>query len=392
MRRLPVIVLLSILVFPFTMAQSPVPSGAKVEKIATGFEFTEGPLWKDGAGLLFSDTHRSIIYLWRQSDSSVQVYLKPSDSSNGLTFDHDGNLILTQMLRRRISRQEKDGSITPLASTYMEKKFNSPNDIIVTPSGSIYFTDPDFNTPAGESKELTFQGIYRYSPSSDSLILLDGSLKLPNGICLSPDGKKLYVNDSQAGKIYMWDVVNDSTISNKTLLYSIPLGGYADGMKVDQDGNIYCTGPTGVWIVSPSGTQLDKIAVPETPSNCAWGDADRKTLYITAQKSIYRIRLAPATKVKDEGMNVIRTNTLFANYPNPFNPTTAIDFRIHTPGYASLKIFDLSGKFIATLFSGQAVPGTYSRKWNASEYPSGVYLCSLQSQGYAAVKKMLLLK
>jgi gluconolactonase len=288
--------ILSLALISFAFSQSPVPPGAKLEKVATGFQFVEGPVWKDGVGLLFSDIWPSKIYLWSPKDSSVSFYLNPSDSSNGLTLDNHGNLILTQMQLQRVSRQESDGSITPLVSTYMGKKFNSPNDIIVTSKGSIYFTDPDFNTPGGKAnKELTFQGIYRLSPSG-SLTVLDSTLTLPNGICLSPDEKKLYVNDSQAGKIYMWDVLSDSTITHKTLLYSIPIGGYADGMKVDPSGNIYCTGPGGVWVVSPTGTYLGKISTPETPTNCNWGDMERNTLYITARTSIYRIRLTPTEK------------------------------------------------------------------------------------------------
>ncbi len=281
---------LMLVVLPLAYAQSPVPPGAQLVKVATGFTQPEGPVWKDGVGLLFSDIAKSKIYVWTPADSA-KVYLQPSDSSNGLTLDLQGRLILTQMLDRRVSRQETNGTITPLASTYNGKRFNSPNDVVVKSDGSIFFTDPNFNVPFGQKQELTFQGIYRISPAG-TLTLLDSTLALPNGICFSRDEKKLYVNDSQKRIIYEWDVVNDSTISNKTPLYTIPITGYADGMKIDTAGNIYCTGPTGIWIVSSSGTYLGKIAMSETPSNCNWGDADRQTLYITAGKSLYRIRLS----------------------------------------------------------------------------------------------------
>ncbi|MEJ2615582.1 MAG: SMP-30/gluconolactonase/LRE family protein [Ignavibacteriaceae bacterium] len=297
-----------ILISAFSFAQSPIPSGAKLEKIATGLLQPEGPVWKDSVGLLFSDIRANVIYLWSQQDSSLKTYLQHSDSSNGLTFDHEGRLVLTQMELRRVARQEKDGTIIPLASTFRGKKFNSPNDLVVKSDGSIFFTDPDFNIPFPQTSELNFQGIYRID-TSGSIKLLDSTFDKPNGICFSPDEKKLYVNDSHKCQIYVWDVVDDSTIANKKLFYQIPATGYADGMKVDSAGNIYCTGPTGVWIISPEGKYLDKIAMSENPSNCNWGEADGKTLYITAGKSLYRIRLAAATAVKEHGLLNISSNS-----------------------------------------------------------------------------------
>ena len=154
--------LLLLLITSVVLAQSPVPSGAVLEKVATGFQQPEGPVWKDGAGLLFSDIQRSTIYRWSQMDS-ITIFMHPSDSSNGLTFDRQGRLILTQMLSRRVARQELNGDITILASTYNGKKFNSPNDVVVKSDGSIFFTDPDFNIPVNQKKELTFQGIYNKS-------------------------------------------------------------------------------------------------------------------------------------------------------------------------------------------------------------------------------------
>jgi gluconolactonase len=303
---------------PIIFAQSPVPPNVKLEKIAAGFLQPEGPLWKDGE-LLFSDIKANIIYRWSPIDSSIKPYLQPSDSSNGLTLDQQRRLVLTQMRLRRIARQEQNSSLTSLASTFRGKKFNSPNDLVVKSDGSIFFTDPDFNIPYPYNKELSFQGIYRID-TSGSIKLLDSTFDKPNGICFSPDEKKLYVNESPLRKIYEWDVIDDSTITNKKLLYTIPgtdYRDYADGMKVDDKGNIYCTGPTGVWIVSPSGKYLDKITMPDNPSNCNWGDADGKTLYITAGKSLYRIRLASTTGVKDEG-TLIKNFKLYPNYPNPF--------------------------------------------------------------------------
>ena len=193
-------------------AQSPIPAGKTPVAIVTGLLQPEGPVWKDGVGLLFSDIMANKIYKWNpDSSNSKQIYLSPSDSSNGLTLDKQGRLILTQMELRRVSRQETDGSITVLASTYNGKKFNSPNDIVVKSSGSIFFTDPDYNIPSPGISELKFQGIYRIGLNGN-LVLLDKSLNKPNGICFSLDEKKLYVDDSKSDTIWVWDVVNDSTI------------------------------------------------------------------------------------------------------------------------------------------------------------------------------------
>jgi len=270
-------------------AQSPVPENAKPELIASGFQFVEGPVWSDSIGLLFSDLDGNIAYRWTEDDS-ISEYLNPSYNSNGLTYDSDGRLIIVQTGLRRVARLEFDGSQTSLANNYNGKKLNSPNDLVVKSDGSIFFTDPPFNIPSGEKQQLSFSGIYRISPYG-KLQLLDSTLNLPNGICFSKDETKLYVNNSKVRIIYVWDVINDSTIANKREFASINPIGYADGMKIDTEGNLFCTGPEGVWMFSPEGNLLDKIPLPQNPSNCNWGDADRKTLYITAGNSVYKIRL-----------------------------------------------------------------------------------------------------
>ncbi|QQS38346.1 MAG: SMP-30/gluconolactonase/LRE family protein [Ignavibacteriales bacterium] len=271
------------------LAQSPVPEGAKPELIADGFLFVEGPVWKDNFGLLFSDLTGNIAYRWTKEDS-ITIFLNPSYNSNGLTYDRTGKLILAQTGLRRVVRLESNNTQTVLADNYKGKKLNSPNDLAVKSDGSVFFTDPPFNIPDGEKKELSFAGIYRISLTGE-LKLLDSTLELPNGICFSKDETKLYVNNSQARIIYVWDVLNDSTIANKREFARIVPEGYADGMKIDESGNLFCTGPGGVWIFSPEGKLLDKISLPQNPTNCNWGDADRKTLYITAGNSVYRIKL-----------------------------------------------------------------------------------------------------
>ncbi len=379
------------------------PLNAQVEELATGFLQPEGPVWKDGTGLLFSDIRANKIYCWSPYDSSITEFMNPSDSSNGLTFDLDSNLILSQMAKRRVSRRESDGTITPLAETFDGKRFNSPNDLVVKSDGSIFFTDPDFNTPVGQPKEMGFQGVFRLSGNGNIQVLDSTTFDKPNGICFSPDESKLYVNESPLRIIYVWDVVDDSTITNRRVFFTIPgmdYVHYADGMKVDLEGNLYCTGPGGVWVISPDGVCIDTILVPSNPSNCNWGDEDRKTLYITAGSSLYRIRLEQGS-IKEPGSVPSGSLELNQNYPNPFSPSTKITYTIpsmETGINVSLRVYDLLGCEVVTLVKGMQPAGEYSVDWNGTnsaghKVESGVYLCQLKSNnGYVDTKKMILLK
>lgn len=376
------------------------PLNAQVEQVATGFLQPEGPVWKDGVGLLFSDIAANKIYLWSPFDSSVTEFMNPSDSSNGLTFDLDGNLILTQMAKRRVSRRESDGSITPLAETYDGKRFNSPNDLVVKSDGSIFFTDPDFNTPVGQPKELDFQGVFRICENGNIQVLDSTTFDKPNGICFSPDESKLYVNESPLRIIYVWDVVDDSTITNRSVFFTIPVIGYADGMKVDAAGNLYCTGPGGVWVISPDGVCIDTIHVSGNPSNCNWGDEDRQTLYITGGSSLYRIRLEQGS-IDDRNYIPGKSFELNQNYPNPFNPSTKITYTVPSTEAGvgvSLRVYDLLGREVITLIDGIEEAGEHSVEWNGTnsageKVGSGVYLYQLKSNnGSVNTRKMTLLR
>ncbi|RPI01515.1 MAG: T9SS C-terminal target domain-containing protein [Ignavibacteriae bacterium] len=390
-----------------SFSQSFSSQGATVEKLRGNFLQPEGPVWKDGVGLLFSDIMANKIYRWSPLDSSLVEYLNPSDSSNGLTLDQQGRLVLTQMAKRRVARQELNGDITPLTSMYNGKKYNSPNDVVVKSDGSIFFTDPDFNTPKGQAKEMGFKGVFRLSPTG-TVTALDISFVEPNGICFSPDEKKLYVNESPQGKIYVWDVENDSTIVHKNLFYTIPRVGYADGMKVDPSGNLYCTGPSGVWVISPMGVCLDTILLPVNPSNGAWGDADRKSLYITAGNSgsgnkpadigLYRIRLISTGIQEDQGQLLPNDYELFQNYPNPFNPQTTITYKIPQRSMVWLKVFDVLGKEVTLVNDLEIQGGTYTAQFDGSQHSSGVYFAQLRAvpeftaTSFLRTMKMLLVK
>ncbi len=393
--------LILMIVASTAFAQSPVPVGAKLERVATGFLQPEGPVWYDGSGLksadvntlLFSDIAGNTIYQYSPSTDKTTPFLSPSDSSNGMTFDRQGRLVFCQMGYRRVVRIDSDGVITPLTSTYQGKRFNSPNDVVVKSDGAIFFTDPPFNVPAGQSRELSFAGIYRISPYG-SVQLLDSTLKYPNGICFSPDESKLYVNDSQVRIIYSWDVVDDSLLENRQILASMKPSGYADGMKVDSAGNLFSAGPLGIWVFDSKGDLLDTILVPETStSNCNWGDADRKTLYITAGKSLYRIRLANTSDVKGEGDNIHNPSfRLSPNFPNPFNPSTAISYRLLAVSYVTLRVFDLLGREVRTLVSGVERPGTYETRFDGDNLSSGIYFYRLSAGSLTQTRAMVLLK
>ena len=266
-------------------------SNTEVEKVAGDFEFTEGPLWHPDGFLLFSDIPANTIYKW-QPGKKTEVFRQPSGNANGNTFDKSGRLITGEHGNRRVSRTEKDGTVVTLASSYEGKRLNSPNDLAVKSNGSIYFTDPPYGIES-EQEELGFYGVYRLAPDGKLTLLVDDFVR-PNGIVFSPDESKLYVNDSEKGHIRVFNVQPDGTLDSGKLFAELKPPseeGAADGMKVDIKGNVYSTGPGGVWVFSPNGELLGIIETPEAPANLAWGDRDYQTLYITARNSLYRIRL-----------------------------------------------------------------------------------------------------
>ena len=267
------------------------PSNTQVEKIAGGFEFTEGPVWHPDGFLLFSDIPANTIYKW-QPGQATEVFRQPSGNANGNTLDPSERLISAEHGNRRLSVTEQNGQLVTLVSHYQGKRLNSPNDLAVKSDGSIYFTDPPYGIKS-EQEELGFYGVYRLAPDG-SLALLVKDFVRPNGIVFSPDETKLYVNDSQKGHIRIFEVKPDGMLQQGQLFAELEPPsekGAADGMIVDQKGNVYSTGPGGVWIFSPEGELLGIIETPEAPTNLAWGDRDYKTLYITASTSLYRIRL-----------------------------------------------------------------------------------------------------
>lgn len=274
-----------------------VSEDTKLERLVTGFIFTEGPVW-DAANdcLYFSDIPANKIWKWSK-DCGIELFREPSGKSNGLTIDKQGRLIACEHANRRVSRTEKDGTVVTIADTYDGKRLNSPNDLVIKSDGSLYFTDPPYGLTddfgvRGE-KELPFQGVYRLSPDDETLTLLVDDFEKPNGLAFSPDESLLYIDDTDCAHVRVFDVNDDGTISNGRLFVELEgeEEGNVDGMKIDSEGNAYVTGPGGVWIFDNSGNKLGRIDVPEVTANLAWGDKDWKTLYLTASTSLYKIGL-----------------------------------------------------------------------------------------------------
>ncbi len=300
-----------------------VPASAMIERVATGFTWVEGPVWVPEGYLLFAEiTSNSIRKL--TPDGTVSIFMQPSGykgtapyggkepGSNGMALDSKGRLTVAGHAQRDVWRLESlapGAQITVLADSYEGKKLNSPNDLVYKADGSLYFTDPPYGLPTqGDSdpiKELQVNGVYRIpkalyqmpgaAPVRDQLQLLIKDLPRPNGIAFSPDEKYLYVDNSEPKKLWMrYRVKEDGSLTDAKVFYDLtadPRPGAPDGMKVDAKGNVYSTGPGGVWIFSPDGKALGTILVPERTSNVNWGGTDRKTLYITASSSIYRVTL-----------------------------------------------------------------------------------------------------
>lgn len=261
------------------------------ELVATGFKFTEGPVWHPDGVLFFSDIPAHRIFKL-MLDGTSEIYREPSGGANGLTLDRQGRLIACEYHSRRVSRTETDGTITVLADNYRGKRLNSPNDVVVKSDGSIYFTDPFYGFPADQERELDFQGVYRIAPDGLISLLVD-DFGVPNGLAFSPDERILYIDDSRHQHVRAFDVLSDGSLANGRVLIDMKADarGAADGMKVDTTGNLYVTGAGGTWIVSPTGEHLGTIVTPELPENCAFGGPDYKTLFIAARTSIYSIGL-----------------------------------------------------------------------------------------------------
>ena len=288
-----------------------IPLDANIQKLASGFTFTEGPVWDKRSDVLyFSDVRDNTIYSWSE-DEGVNVFIQPvfaeetdhpSVGSNGLTLDREGRLILMEHGYRRVSRLEANGERTTLIDNYRGNRLNSPNDVAWHTNGWLYFTDPPYGMPGLENdpaRELNYNGIYRLSPEGE-IQLLERNQTRPNGLVFSPDEETLYVANSDAeNKVWYAYTVIHGIIGNPRIFYDVndqSSEGAADGMKVDTEGNLFATGPGGVWVFDPDGTHLGTIKPDEVPANVAWGD-DGSTLYMTARTGLYRVQLSTSGEI-----------------------------------------------------------------------------------------------
>ncbi|MDQ3739782.1 MAG: SMP-30/gluconolactonase/LRE family protein [Actinomycetota bacterium] len=285
----------------------PPASSSSAERVAGGFVFTEGPVWAPDGTLLFSSPNTNEIYRWdpvgrvdlfmtKSGYAGPNIHRIEQPGSNGLAFDGEGRLVMCQHGNRRVLRVNPHGDTTVLAARFRGRRLNSPNDLVFRRStGELYFTDPPFGLPAGDPGEIGFAGVYLVRPDG-SVVLLDDGLAGPNGIAFSPDERTLYVGnwDLSDRTVYAYDVLEDGTVGARRVLHDMtdaPGEDAVDGLKVDVDGNVYACGPGGVWVLSAAGEHLRTLELPEAPHNLAWGDDDGRTLYITAETSVYRLRM-----------------------------------------------------------------------------------------------------
>lgn len=250
-------------------------------------KFTEGPVWHLDGYVLFSDIPANRINRWDEKAGYI-VFREPSQSSNGLTFDRTGQLIACEGGAHRVTRTLADGSIAVIADQFEGKRLNSPNDVVVSKKGIIYFTDPPFGVADGD-RELDFQGVFAVQPDG-KLTLFYRGMNRPNGLALSPDESVLYVDDTEEKLVNAFALKEDGSATGQPTVFGRLDGWGADGMKVDTQGNVYVTGPNGLYIWDKQGGWVGRLEVPEIPSNCAFGGTDGKTLFITARASLYSVQ------------------------------------------------------------------------------------------------------
>ncbi|HKE79626.1 MAG TPA: SMP-30/gluconolactonase/LRE family protein [Solirubrobacteraceae bacterium] len=291
-----------------------VDENAELERLGTGFTFTEGPIWNPDGFLLFSDMPGDVRRRWDEQ-SGVSEVANPSNKGNGMTIDNEGRLVVCEHVTSSVVRMDPDGAgggREVLATHYDGRELNSPNDVVVKSDGAIYFTDPTYGRMPGfgleREQDLDFQGVYRIAPEGGDPQLLVGDFSQPNGLCFSTDESLLYINDTDRAHIRVFDVQGDGTLANSRVLAdgigsgSLEIGDLVDGMKLDERGNVWVTGPGGVCVFSPEGEHIGTVEVPESVGNLNWGGPDWNWLFIPASSSVYRIQ----TKVSGNRLSYMR--------------------------------------------------------------------------------------
>lgn len=275
-----------------------VEPGACAERIATGFGFTEGPVWHPDGFLLFSDLTQDVRRRWSEA-GGVEDVRRPNDRGNGMALERDGSLLVCEHSTSRVVRERPEGTREVVASHAAGRELNSPNDVVVRSDASIYFTDPTYGRMAGwgieRPCELDVRGVYRVPPGGGEPELLARDFVQPNGLCFTPDESVLYVDDTEAFHIKAFDVARDGSLRNERLFCegigdaAHPDAGDPDGIKCDEHGNVWVTGPGGIWVLDPSGERIALVELPEIAANLCFGGPDGTTLYVTATTSVYRL-------------------------------------------------------------------------------------------------------
>jgi gluconolactonase len=278
-------------------------AASAAERVATGFMFTEGPLWLAGEGcLLFSDMPADVRRRYVPGQGVTEV-MRPSNKCNGMTLDDRGNLIVCEHSTSSVVLERADGTRETIASRYEGKELNSPNDVVVSSDGAVYFSDPTYGRTAGfgveRDPELSFQGVFRASPDGGELRLLADDFDQPNGLCFSPDESRLYVNDTGRAHVRVFEVAGDGGLTAGSVFADgigegDPNVGVVDGMKVDERGSVYVTGPGGVWVFDPDANHLGVLELPDVCANLNWAEAGWSVLYFAASSSLYRLPMSVA--------------------------------------------------------------------------------------------------
>jgi gluconolactonase len=277
-----------------------VDPNVEIERLATGFTFTEGPIWHPTEHhLLFSDMPGDVRRKW-SADGGVVEVMNPSNKCNGMTYDADLNLIVCEHVTSSLVREHPDGTRETIASHYEGTQLNSPNDVVVRSDGSIYFSDPTYGRWPGfgleREQDLDFQGVYRIPPGGGDLQLIGSDFGEPNGLCFSPDESLLYINDTPKAHIRVFEVGSDGLLSNGRMFAEgigtgdIEVGGLVDGMKCDERGSIWVTGPGGVWVFSSEGEHLGVVEIPESVGNLTFGGPDWNWVFVPSSTSLYRFQ------------------------------------------------------------------------------------------------------
>jgi len=354
-------------------------------QVATGFGFTEGPVWASDGHLYFSDISGNTVFNWNTIDG-VTSYLSPSDNANGIAIKNN-LFVVCQHGSRQIARIEANGSITPLATHYNGLRLNSPNDLVVKSDGKIYFTDPAYGITTAQ-EELGFRGVYFFDENIDSLQLLIDSLPTPNGLAFSPDESKIYICDTQNKKVYSYDVQANGTLQNPSVFAM--MNNEPDGIKIDPSGNVYvAAGLGGVKVFNNTGTLIDSLIVPEKTTNLCWGDVGQTTLFITSGTSVYSVEKNTNVSVSNESMGCIGVNV----FPNPFTDNIEIEIASNYEKCVSCSIRDCKGRKLferkLSLFNGKIGLELNSFGFRANELEAGVYILSIVT-AKNSVQKLLI--